>query len=86
MVPPEAPLLELPPDDELVPVLAPEPPDELDELDEPPQALIASTAMTASRETAHGRTYLFTDPPPERSCFPDQTIYDQVGPDARRHA
>jgi hypothetical protein len=47
---------------------------ELDVLEEPPHALIASTAITESSAAAHGRTYLFTDPPPERSCFPDRTI------------
>jgi len=35
-----------------------------DELLEP-QAAIASAAAAASRIPAHGRTYLFTDPPPE---------------------
>jgi hypothetical protein len=86
MVPPEELPPELAPDDVLVALLAPEPPDELEELEEPPQALTASTAMAASSAAAHGRTYLFTDPPPKRSCFPDRTIYDQVGPDARRRA
>ncbi|MGH2873633.1 MAG: hypothetical protein ACRDL5_14375 [Solirubrobacteraceae bacterium] len=43
--------------------------------DEPlePHAAMASAATAESRIPAHGRTYLFTDPPPE-VVFPDQTM------------
>jgi hypothetical protein len=56
-------------------LVAPDPPAELDELDEPPQAASASEAMTASSSALDGLTYLFTDPPPKRSWFfPGRTI------------
>jgi hypothetical protein len=72
MVPPDAPEL---PDEVAAELVAPDPPAELDELDEPPHAAIANAAVTASTKALASLTYLFTDPPPKRSWFfPGRTI------------
>jgi hypothetical protein len=72
MVPPDAPDVPL---DAALELVAPEPPAELDELDEPPHAAIANAASIPSTAALAGLTYLFTDPPPKRSWFfPGRTI------------
>jgi hypothetical protein len=60
-------------------LVAPDPPAELDELDEPPHAASARAAMTASTRALDGLTYFFKDPPPKRSLFfPGPTIYGLI--------
>jgi hypothetical protein len=67
-VPVDEPVLVPPP---LEPVAVP-PPVLPPELEPEPHAAIAIAAIATSSNAASGRTYLFTDPPPERSWFPDE--------------
>jgi hypothetical protein len=49
--------------------------DELDELDDPPQATSARAVAALSNTAAADLVSLFTDPPPQRFEFPGAEIY-----------